>query len=60
MAEGKITVGLIIDSAASEAQAAAVGAIASGAAGGPMAALGPLVGAWRAWSGARSPSRPRA
>ena len=44
MAEGKIAVGLIIDSAASEAQAAAIGDIASGAAGGPMAALGPLVG----------------
>jgi hypothetical protein len=44
MAEGNIKVGLIIDSAASEAQADAITEIASGAAGGPMAALGALVG----------------
>jgi hypothetical protein len=44
MAEGNITVGLIIDQAASDAQAEAISAIATGAAGGPMAALGPLVG----------------
>jgi hypothetical protein len=44
MAEGDITVGLIIDERASDKQADAIGAIASGAAGGPMAALGPLVG----------------
>jgi hypothetical protein len=44
MAEGNITVGLIIDERASDKQADAIGAIASGAAGGPMAALGPLVG----------------
>jgi hypothetical protein len=43
MAEGDITVGLIVDDAASEAQAQAIGEIASGAAGGPMAALAPLV-----------------
>ena len=35
---------LIIDERASDQQAQAIGAIASGAAGGPMAALGPLVG----------------
>jgi hypothetical protein len=44
MAEGDIKVGLIIDDAADDAQAEAIGAIASGAAGGPMAALAPLVG----------------
>jgi hypothetical protein len=44
MAKGNITVGLIIDERASEKQAEAIGAIATGAAGGPMAALGPLVG----------------
>src|SRR6185369_10078694 len=44
MAEGNLTVGLIIDTAASDAQADAIAAIASGAAGGPIAALGPLVG----------------
>jgi len=44
MAEGNITVGLIIDQAASDQQAEAISAIATGAAGGPMAALGPLVG----------------
>lgn len=44
MADGNITVGLIIDTAASDAQAAAITAIASGQAGGPLAALGPLVG----------------
>lgn len=44
MAEGNITVGLIVDERASETQVAAIQAIATGAAGGPMAALGPLVG----------------
>jgi len=44
MAQGDMTVGLIIDTRASEAQTEAIGAIASGAAGGPMAALAPLVG----------------
>lgn len=44
MAEGNLTVGLIIDEQASEQQVEALTAIASGAAGGPMAALGPLVG----------------
>ena len=43
MAEGDMTVGLIVDERASEAQAEAIGAIASGASGGPMAALAPLV-----------------
>lgn len=43
MAEGDIRVGLIIDEAASDEQANAIAEIASGAAGGPMAALGPLV-----------------
>jgi hypothetical protein len=44
MAEGNITVGLIIDSRATEQQAEAIIAIAMGAAGGPMAALSLLVG----------------
>ena len=44
MADGNITVGLIVDDAASEQQVEAISAIATGAAGGPMAALGPLVG----------------
>jgi hypothetical protein len=44
MAEGNITVGLIVDERASEKQVDAIGAIATGSAGGPMAALGPLVG----------------
>lgn len=44
MGAGNMTVGLIVDSAASDEQVQAVGAIASGAAGGPMAMLAPLVG----------------
>jgi len=44
MAEGNITVGLIVDDKASDQQVEQVTAIATGAAGGPMAALGPLVG----------------
>ncbi|HTT13225.1 MAG TPA: DUF1326 domain-containing protein [Burkholderiaceae bacterium] len=44
MADGNITVGLIVDDRATDEQAGAIGAIATGAAGGPMAALGPLVG----------------
>lgn len=43
MGEGNMTVGLIIDENADEAQTEAIGAIASGGAGGPMAALAPLV-----------------
>lgn len=44
MADGNITVGLVVDERASEDQAKAIAAIATGEAGGPMAALGPLVG----------------
>lgn len=44
MAEGNFTVGLIVDERASDKQVEAIGAIATGAAGGPMAALAPLVG----------------
>jgi hypothetical protein len=44
MAEGNITVGLIVDDKASDAQVEAISAIATGSAGGPMAALAPLVG----------------
>jgi hypothetical protein len=44
MAEGNITVGLIVDERASDKQLEAISAIATGAAGGPMAGLAPLVG----------------
>src|SRR5262249_12114353 len=44
MGEGNIKVGLIVDEAANDAQTKAIGDIATGAAGGPMAGLGPLVG----------------
>lgn len=44
MADGNITIGLIVDDRATDQQAEALGAIASGSAGGPMAALAPLVG----------------
>jgi hypothetical protein len=44
MGAGNMKVGLIIDDQATDAQVAAVTEIASGAAGGPMAALAPLVG----------------
>jgi hypothetical protein len=43
MIEGNIKVGLIIDERANDAQVEAITAIASGAAGGPMANLAPLV-----------------
>lgn len=43
MAEGDFTVGLIVDERADDAQLAAIVDIASGAAGGPMGALAPLV-----------------
>ena len=44
MGAGNIKVGLIIDDRASQQQVEAITAIATGAAGGPMAALAPLVG----------------
>lgn len=44
MGNGNMTVGLIVDDRASDAQLGAITAIASGAAGGPMAALAPLIG----------------
>lgn len=44
MGDGNITVGLIVDDTASDQQVEAISAIATGAAGGPMAALAPLVG----------------
>jgi hypothetical protein len=43
MADGNLTLGLIIDDRASAEQVDAISAIATGSAGGPMAALGPLV-----------------
>jgi hypothetical protein len=44
MAAGNMTAGLIVDERASPAQQNALGAIVSGQAGGPLAALGPLIG----------------
>jgi hypothetical protein len=44
MGNGNITVGLVVDERATDQQVEAIKAIATGAAGGPMAALGPLVG----------------
>lgn len=44
MGAGNMTVGLIVDERASDTQVEAISAIATGAAGGPMAALAPLVG----------------
>ncbi len=44
MGDGNMTVGLIVDERASDEQCQAIGAIATGEAGGPMAALAPLVG----------------
>ncbi len=43
MGDGNIKVGLIIDERATDEQVAAISEIASGAVGGPMAALAPLV-----------------
>lgn len=43
MAEGNIKVGLIVDDKASDEQVKAIGDIASGSAGGPLAVLAPLV-----------------
>ena len=47
MSQGDWIGGLIIDTAASDAQVEAVAAIASGAAGGPLALLAPLIGEFR-------------
>jgi hypothetical protein len=44
MGEGNMTVGLIVDDSADAAQVDAIRSIATGEAGGPMAALAPLVG----------------
>jgi hypothetical protein len=44
MSEGNWRLGVVIDAAASDEQAAKLGGVFSGALGGPMAALGPLVG----------------
>jgi hypothetical protein len=44
MGEGNMTVGLIVDDAANDRQVDAIRSIATGEAGGPMAALAPLVG----------------
>jgi hypothetical protein len=44
MSEGNWRLGVFLDAAASDEQAEKLGAVFSGALGGPMAALGPLVG----------------
>lgn len=44
MGAGNMTVGLIVDERASDAQVEAIKGIATGSAGGPMAGLAPLVG----------------
>lgn len=44
MSEGSWRLGVVIDAAASEEQAQKLGGVFSGALGGPMEALGPLVG----------------
>lgn len=44
MSEGNWRLGVFLDEAASDAQAEKLGAVFSGALGGPMAALGPLIG----------------
>jgi hypothetical protein len=44
MADGDITVGLIVDERANQQQTDAIAAISTGADGGPMAVLAPLVG----------------
>ena len=44
MSDGNWRVGVIIDEAASDEQAEKLGAVFSGAFGGPMEALGPLIG----------------
>ncbi len=46
MGAGNLKVGLIVDERASDEQANAIAAIASGAEGGPMAALAPLLGSF--------------
>lgn len=46
MGASNITAGLIVDELANDAQVDAITAIATGAAGGPMAGLGPLVGSF--------------
>ena len=56
MADGKLTVGLIIDDRASDQQVEAISAIATGSAGGPMAALGRSWPASPASSAGRSSS----
>jgi hypothetical protein len=44
MTDGNWKLGMLMDAAASKEQAEALGGVFSGALGGPMAALGPLVG----------------
>ena len=44
MSDGNWRLGVFIDAAASDAQAEKLGAVFSGGLGGPMAALGPLIG----------------
>ena len=47
MSAGEWVMGVVVDDHADDAQAAAIGEIAGGTAGGPMAAFAPLVGEFR-------------
>lgn len=53
MSQGDWALGVVVDDRASEAQAAAIGAIASGHAGGPLAGFAPLVTDFRGLTRAR-------
>ena len=53
MSQGNWALGLIVDETASEAQTAAIAAIASGQVGGPLAAIAGLVGEFRGVTRAR-------
>ena len=60
MGKGNWSVGVVVDARASAEQRDAITSIASGSAGGPMAALSPLVGSFWAWSRRRFASIARA
>jgi len=53
MSQGDWVLGIIVDERATDAQAAAVTAIASGQAGGPLAGFAPLIGEFRGMTRAR-------
>jgi len=53
MSQGDWAMGVIVDESASDAQTEAIAAIASGAAGGPLAGFAPLVGEFKGLTRAR-------